>query len=178
VSVASTSTEAEIWEQIIRPGAGISKEAARRILDLEFSDRGRVRSFRPGGHALVHSETAGPPRAKVSSSQLLNADGPHAVRTSLAVSTRLSRWDVSQQSTGWVCGKGPRMTPSYSLEEVVSKQLTRILGEPKNHLLIAAQLVRDSYTFFDGSFTCRDSINFVGFKPWERCLYLISECPR
>ncbi len=40
---ASIVSEADIWERIIRPRGPMSKGAARRILDLAFSDEDRSR---------------------------------------------------------------------------------------------------------------------------------------
>jgi hypothetical protein len=40
---ASALSEADIWERIIHPRGRMSKEAARRILDLAFTDADRAR---------------------------------------------------------------------------------------------------------------------------------------
>lgn len=44
MAASTTVSEAEIWERIIHPTGPMSKEAARRILKLSFTDaeRGRV----------------------------------------------------------------------------------------------------------------------------------------
>ena len=38
----STASEADIWERIIHPEGTMSKQAARRILGLEFTEKDRV----------------------------------------------------------------------------------------------------------------------------------------
>jgi len=38
----STSSEADIWERIIHPEGAMSKQAARRILELEFTEKDRA----------------------------------------------------------------------------------------------------------------------------------------
>jgi hypothetical protein len=43
VAVAFTPSEAEIWERIIHPRGPMSKETARRILDVAFTDEDRAR---------------------------------------------------------------------------------------------------------------------------------------
>jgi hypothetical protein len=43
MSVASTPSEADIWERIIHPRGPMSKQAARRMLDLGFTDEDRAR---------------------------------------------------------------------------------------------------------------------------------------
>jgi hypothetical protein len=43
MAVGSPLSEADIWERIIHPGGLVSKAAARRILELEFSDDDRDR---------------------------------------------------------------------------------------------------------------------------------------
>jgi len=41
--IATTPSEADIWERIIRPRGAMSKQAARRILELSFTDEDRKR---------------------------------------------------------------------------------------------------------------------------------------
>jgi hypothetical protein len=43
VPATSRPSEADIWERIIHPDGPMSKEAARRILDLAFTDEDRAR---------------------------------------------------------------------------------------------------------------------------------------
>ena len=43
MSVVSTDSEADIWERVIHPQGAMSKEAARRILELTFTDGDRAR---------------------------------------------------------------------------------------------------------------------------------------
>ena len=38
MAISSPDTEAEIWERVIHPRGRLSKQAARRILDLEFTE--------------------------------------------------------------------------------------------------------------------------------------------
>ena len=42
MSVSSTPSEADIWERIIHPRGPMSKETARRVLDLEFTEEDRA----------------------------------------------------------------------------------------------------------------------------------------
>ena len=43
MSTTSNSSEAEIWERVIHPRGPMSKAAARRIVELAFSDEERSR---------------------------------------------------------------------------------------------------------------------------------------
>jgi len=47
---ASTDAEAEIWERIIHPRGPMSKETARRIVDLSFTDEDRARMHDLAAH--------------------------------------------------------------------------------------------------------------------------------
>jgi hypothetical protein len=43
MAISPADTEADIWERVIHPRGRLSKQAARRILDLEFTDDDRAR---------------------------------------------------------------------------------------------------------------------------------------
>ena len=43
MTISSPDTEADIWERVIHPRGRLSKQAARRILDLEFTEEDLAR---------------------------------------------------------------------------------------------------------------------------------------
>ena len=43
MAISSPATEADIWERVIHPRGRLSKQAARRILDLEFTEEDLAR---------------------------------------------------------------------------------------------------------------------------------------
>jgi hypothetical protein len=43
MATASAQTEADIWERLIHPRGTMTKDAARRILEISFSDADRER---------------------------------------------------------------------------------------------------------------------------------------